>query len=59
MISIVCICNNKTVLDNYLLNGLKNQTEPYELIVVEDSKTDFKSAAQALNYGEKRPQEST
>jgi hypothetical protein len=51
MISIVCTCNNKTVLDNYLLNGLKNQREAYELIVVEDSKTDFKSAAQALNYG--------
>lgn len=51
MISIVCTCNNKTVLNNYLLKGLKNQTEPYELIVVEDSKTDFKSAAQALNYG--------
>jgi len=51
MISIVCTCNNRTVLDNYLLKGLKNQTENYELMVVEDSKTDFKSAAQALNYG--------
>jgi hypothetical protein len=54
MISIVCTCNNKTVLNNYLIKGLKNQTENYELIVVEDSKTDFKSAAQALNYGGKK-----
>mgnify|MGYP001209329666 CR=1 FL=1 len=51
MISIVCTCNNRTDLDNYLLKGLKNQTENYELIVIEDSKTDFKSAAQALNHG--------
>jgi hypothetical protein len=51
MISIICTCNNRTVLNNYLLKGLKNQTENYELIVIEDSKTDFKSAAQALNHG--------
>lgn len=51
MISIVCTCNNRTVLDNYLLKGLKKQSENYELIVIEDSKTDFKSAAQALNHG--------
>lgn len=51
MISIVCTCNNQTVLENYLLKGLKKQSEEYELIVIEDSKTDFKSAAEALNHG--------
>ncbi len=51
MISIVCTCNNKTILNNYLLKGLDKQSSDYELIVLEDSKTDFKSAAEALNYG--------
>lgn len=54
MISIVCTCNNRTDLNNYLLKGLKEQSENYELIVVEDSKTDFTSAAQALNHGGER-----
>ena len=51
MISIVCTCNNRTILDNYLMEGLKKQSIDYELIVVEDKKTDFKSASEALNYG--------
>jgi hypothetical protein len=54
MISIVCTCNNRAVLDNYLMEGLNIQSIEYELIVVEDKKTDFKSAAEALNHGGNR-----
>jgi hypothetical protein len=54
MISIVCVCNNRNIFNNYLIDGLKKQSMDYELIIIEDSKTDFKSAAQALNYGGKK-----
>lgn len=51
MISIVCTCNNSTILNSYLMKGLEKQGTDYELILIESSKTDFKSAAEALNYG--------
>ena len=51
MISIVCTYNNKAILNSYLLKGLEKQDSNYELILIESSKTDFKSAAAALNYG--------
>jgi len=54
MISIVCTCNNRTILDNYLMEGLDKQSIDYELIVIEDKKSDFNSAAEALNYGGKK-----
>jgi glycosyltransferase involved in cell wall biosynthesis len=51
MISVVCIYNNKEILDNYLLKSLKNQTINYELILIDNTQERFKSAAEALNYG--------
>ena len=54
MISIVCVYNNKEILDNYLLKSLKNQTVDYELIVLNNIKGQFKSAAEALNHGGKK-----
>ncbi len=56
MISIVCIHNNKKILDNYLMEGLNKQKIDYELILIENSKSKFKSAAEALNYGGKKAQ---
>ena len=51
MISIVCVYNDKNILDNYLLKSLKDQTEEFELIAVDNTHCTFKSAAKALNYG--------
>jgi len=54
MISIVCVYNNKQILDNYLLKSLKNQTAEFELITLDNTQSKFKSAAEALNYGGKK-----
>ena len=51
MISIVCVYNNKQLLSNFLLDSLRSQTVPYELIAIDNTKKEFSSAAQALNYG--------
>jgi len=53
MFSIVCVYNNKEILENTLLASLKKQTKEYELILVDNTKKDFRSAASALNYGGK------
>jgi len=54
MISIICIYNNKKILENYLLNSLKYQNIDYELILIDNTTGEFKSAAEALNYGGKK-----
>jgi glycosyltransferase involved in cell wall biosynthesis len=51
MISIVCVYNNKKILDKYLLRSLKKQTVNYELILLDNLQGKFKSASRALNYG--------
>jgi GT2 family glycosyltransferase len=51
MFSIVCVFNNKEVLDNLLLASLKEQTSPYELILVDNTTQQYKSASNALNKG--------
>jgi len=51
MISIVCVYNNKEILNNYLLKSLKTQTVNFELIALDNTEGKFKSAAEALNYG--------
>lgn len=54
MISIVCVFNDGQILDKYLLNSLKTQTADYELILVDNTNKNFKSASEALNYGAKK-----
>ena len=54
MISVVCVYNNKQILDNFLIKSLKNQSVDYELILINNTKNKFKSAAEALNYGSER-----
>lgn len=54
MISIVCVYNNRSILDSCLLKSLKHQTRKYELITLDNTKGKFKSAAQALNQGAKK-----
>ncbi len=51
MISIICVYNDKHVLEEYLLKGLNLQTKRFELILIDNTKGVFKSAAQALNQG--------
>jgi hypothetical protein len=54
MISIVCVYNNKEILENYLLKSLRTQSVEYELILIDNTNGMFKSAAEALNYGGKK-----
>jgi len=51
MISIVCVYNNKQILEEYLLKGLQNQTVEYDLILIDNTNAEFNSAAKALNIG--------
>lgn len=54
MISIVLVYNNERVLNEILLESLKNQTAKFEIITIDNTKGQFKSAAEALNYGAKK-----
>ena len=54
MISIITVYNNKHALNNILLKSLKNQTAKFELIKLDNTKGQFKSAADALNCGGKQ-----
>lgn len=51
MISVVCVYNNKTILNDILLKSLKPQTAEFELILLDNREGRFTSAASALNYG--------
>lgn len=54
MMSIICVYNNRDILEKYLLESLTGQTEEYELILVDNRNNEFSSAASALNYGAKK-----
>jgi hypothetical protein len=54
MISVVCVYNDRETLEEYLLKSLRAQSVEYELILLDNTKGRFKSAAQALNRGGKR-----
>ena len=54
MFSIVCVHNDERLLKSYLLKCLKDQTASYELILEDNTKSLFSSAAQALNLGGKK-----
>ena len=51
--SIICVYNNKSFLEKYLLKSLKNQNKRYDLHLLENTHNQFKSAAEAFNYGGK------
>lgn len=51
MISIVCVYNNETILNKYLIESLNDATSGYELILVDNTANRFKSASEALNFG--------
>ena len=51
MIAIVCVYNNKKILNETLLKSLQAQTARFELIALDNSGGRYSSAAQALNQG--------
>lgn len=54
MISIVCVYNNKKILENCLLKSLDHLNSEFELITLDNTEGVFKSGAEALNCGGKR-----
>jgi GT2 family glycosyltransferase len=54
MISVICVYNNKAILDGCLLKGVNGQTAKHELILLDNTSGKFKSAAEALNQGASR-----
>ena len=51
MLSLICVYNDEKKLEKYLLSSLKEQTSPYDLVLIDNTKKEFKSAAEALNFG--------
>ena len=51
MISVVCVYNSQERLKKDLLKSLANQTARFELIRVDNTRGQFKSATKGLNYG--------
>lgn len=51
MMSIICVYNNRSILEENLIGSLEKQGGDYELILIDNRKNEFKSAASALNYG--------
>lgn len=51
MMSIICVYNNKNILENNLIKSLNMQNQEYELILVDNRDKKFNSASSALNYG--------
>jgi len=51
MFSIISVYHNKEILERYLLKSLESQSANYELILIDNTKMQFKSIAEALNYG--------
>lgn len=54
MVTVICCYNRKEDLDKMLISSLQKQTMQYELILVDNSKREYTSAAAALNDGAKR-----
>lgn len=50
MISIICLCNNKKVYNQYLKNSLANQRNcSYELLLIDNKNNKYSSASKAFN----------
>jgi SAM-dependent methyltransferase len=54
MISVICVYNDKAMMERVLLPSLKGQTIEYEFIPVDNTENYFNSAAFALNHGATR-----
>jgi len=49
MFSIICVYNNKDILERHLLKSLKKQTTEFELVTIDNTNQQFKSIAKAFN----------
>jgi GT2 family glycosyltransferase len=51
MISVICVYNNERIFQSCLLKSLSEQETDCEIIEINNTKNQFKSAAEALNWG--------
>ncbi len=51
LISVVCVYNDRQILEDYLLKSLEGQTAKHERVLLDNTQGRFKSAAEALNFG--------
>jgi hypothetical protein len=51
MISIISIINNDSIAKEFLLRGLARQKSLYDLVLIDNRRSSYKSAAQAYNEG--------
>jgi hypothetical protein len=56
MISIICVYNDRELLEEYLLKSLHSQSADYELILLDNREGKYKSAPEALNSGGQKAQ---
>jgi hypothetical protein len=54
MITVICVYNNRVILENKLMKSLNLQNEEYDLVLIDNTDGKFKSAASALNWGAKK-----
>jgi len=54
MFSIICVYNEDTKLNEFLLKSIREQDADYELILINNTNNSYPSAAAALNAGGKR-----
>ncbi len=54
MISVACVYNNQESLKKHLLKSLANQSAKFELITVDNTGGQFKSASKGLNYSARK-----
>lgn len=54
MISIICVYNNRALLERYLLKSLRAQSAKYQLILFDNSQGEFKSSAEIMNVASRK-----
>jgi hypothetical protein len=54
MLTLICVFNDRDVLEARLLSGLKTQSAPHEIISIDNRASLFDSAAAALNHGSRQ-----
>jgi hypothetical protein len=50
MISVISVMNNEVIARDFLLKGLSRQNSKYELLLVDNRKSTYKSASEAYNH---------
>ena len=51
MISVICVFNNREILESCLLKSLSKEENTFDLVLVDNTEKAFSSAASALNHG--------